>query len=376
MRATLTKSVVDKLPVGIVWDKKITGFGARRQHPEGGVHYLVKKDGRWFGLGRHGHLTLEQARTAAQKLLGQLASGEDPRPASTGTFGEAATLYLSRRKAALRPKTFHDIERYLMTLAQPLHRFELHEVNRRAIAELLAKIEQASGPVARNRVRSSFSAFFSWAIREGLLDTNPVAGTGKAEERSRERVLSPAELGKLWTTLVSGSHVHFVEIVRLLLLTGQRREEIAGLRWSEVDFDARVLRLPPERTKNKRPHIVPLSDPALEILRIRFQDRAAGQENDARVFVGFSWSIEKARFDRGLGIAGWRIHDIRRSVATHMADQLGVLPHIVEAVLNHVSGHKAGVAGTYNRAKYEAEMRAALDRWAEWIESNARSALL
>src|SRR6188472_2556383 len=109
MRATLTKSVVDKLPVGIVWDKKITGFGARRQHPEGGVHYLVKKDGRWFGLGRHGHLTLEQARTAAQKLLGQLASGEDPRPASTGTFGEAATLYLSRRKAALRPKTFHDI---------------------------------------------------------------------------------------------------------------------------------------------------------------------------------------------------------------------------------------------------------------------------
>jgi integrase len=345
------------------------------------VTYVLKHKDRWFTIGKHGSpWTVEGAREKAQSLLGQLVGGEDPRSPSAGTFGEAVTLYLSRRKSALRPKTFHEIERYLVTQAKALHPLELHEVNRRAIAELLAKIEQGSGPVARNRVRASLSAFFSWAIREGLLEANPVSGTGKAEERSRERVLSPAELGKLWTTLVSGQHVHYLDIVRLLLLTGQRREEIGGLRWSEVDFDAKLIRLPPERTKNKREHIVPLSALALAILRIRWAEaRVASQastvpqsnENDAHVFVGFSWSIEKARFDKGLRLAPWRVHDIRRSVATHLVDQGFATPHVVEAILNHVSGHKAGVAGTYNRARYLDECRAALERWANWMEANA-----
>src|SRR5262249_8328134 len=145
-----------------------------------------------------------------------------------------------------------------------------------AVAELLAKIEQGSGPVARNRFRSSLSAFFSFCIREGLCEINPVAGTGKADEGgARERVLSPKEIAKLWTTLLPGQHVAFVDIVRLLLLTGQRRDEIGGLMWSEVDFDAKLIRLPAERTKNKRPHLVPLSDPALEILRIKARERSA-----------------------------------------------------------------------------------------------------
>ncbi len=183
-------------------------------------------------------------------------------------------------------------------------------------------------------------------------------------------MLTPKEIAKLWTTVVVGQHVDFIDAVRLLLLTGQRREEISGLRWSEVDFDAKLLRLPPERTKNKREHLVPLSEPALEILRIQAcQVDAKDRSNDARVFRSFGWWREKARLDAGLNIPAWHVHDIRRTVAT-MLGELGLAPpHIVETILNHVSGYRAGVAGVYQRAKYENECRAALDKWGKWVEA-------
>jgi integrase len=375
MLATLSKSVVDKIqPNSIVWDTKISGLGARRQRGHA-VNYVLKHKGKWFTIGRHGSpWTVEMARAEALQLLGTIVSGQDPRPATSGKVGEVVTLYLARRKPVLKPKSFDQIERHLLAHAKPLHSSELHEVTRRTVAELLAKVEQGSGPVSRNRVRSSLSAFYAWCIREGLTETNPVAGTGKAEEGgARERVLTPKEIAKIWTTLVAGQHVHFIDIVRLLLLTGQRREEIAGLMWSEVDFERKLIVLPAARTKNNRVHIIPLSPPTLAILRTNFHENITlGKGNDGRVFRSFRWNEEKARFDAALNFTQhWTIHDIRRSVATHLADKLGVLPHVVEAVLNHVSGHKAGVAGTYNRAKYEAEMRDALTRWADWIEANA-----
>jgi integrase len=265
----------------------------------------------------------------------------------------------------MKPNSYENISRHLLARAKPLHATELHKINRRVIAELLAKIETASGPVARNRVRASLSAFFAWCIKEGLCESNPVSGTGKADEGgSRERVLTKAELAMLWHALIAGDN--YSDVVRLLLLTGQRREEIAGLRWSEVDFDAKLIRLGAARTKNSREHLVPLSKPALEILSAKHRNSGSIRENDSRVFRRFSWARKKDRFDAALGIKPYRIHDLRRSVATGMAD-LGILPHHIESILNHVSGHKAGVAGIYNRAKYHDEMRDALDRWADYL---------
>jgi len=361
------------MPVGIIWDTRTQGFGARRQRPDGGVHYVLKKNGKWHAIGRHGSpFTVETARAEALRLLGLIVSGEDPKPVTSGKLGEAVTLYLARRKPVLKSRSYAQVQRHLLTNAKPLHGFELHEITRRAIAELLAKVEQGSGPTSRNRVRSSLSAFFSWCISEGLTETNPVTGTGKANEQSRERVLSPKEIAKIWTTLVSGQHVCFIDVLQLLLLTGQRREEMARLMWSEVDFDRKVIVLPPERTKNKREHTIPLSPQVLAVLHRALHASPPSAKNDGKVFKTFKWHEEKARLDGALNFAQhWTIHDVRRSVATHMADKLGVLPHIVEAVLNHVSGHKSGVAGTYNKAKYLEEMRDALNRWAEWIEANA-----
>ena len=181
----------------------------------------------------------------------------------------------------------------------------------------------------------------------------------------------------------------YSDIVRLLILTGQRRQEIGALRWDEIDFDKAVITLPPSRTKNNRQHELPLSPQASAVLKSR---KAKGLEQElsqlagpqgAMVFgngkAGFSgWMEWKARLDARIAAqrkeAGakamppWRLHDLRRTVATLMAEKLGILPHIIEAVLNHVSGAKSGIAGVYNRATYADEMREALCTWATYVE--------
>jgi integrase len=310
-------------------------------------------------------------------LLGQVAAGTDPAAQRVEVrqrvevLGVILTRYLGSKQAALKPRAYAEVARHLLNHGKPLHRLELDAIDRRAIAERLAEIEASSGPVARNRVRASLSGFFAWAIAEGLVEANPVMGTARADEGgSRDRVLSNDELRSIWRALPQDQ---FGDIVRLLILTGQRREEIGGLRWSEVDLERGLIVLPPARTKNSRQHEVPLSPMAVEILAR--QPRRKGRDLIFGLGAGgFSgWSDCKGALDERLGdkMQPWRLHDLRRTVATGMADRLGVLPHVVEAVLNHVSGHRAGVAGVYNRARYEAEMRQALERWAEHVATIA-----
>jgi integrase len=232
------------------------------------------------------------------------------------------------------------VKRHLTTQAGSLARLRLAEIDRRTIAARLAEVERDSGPFARNRMRSSLSTFFAWCISEGFLEPpGPVAGTDKATEGSRDRVLTDTELAAIWRALGPDD---YGDIVRLLILTGQRREEIGALRWSEVDVDRGLLMLSATRTKNKRQHEVPLAPMARGIL-------AARSRSDGAVFGrngAGGWSMRKATLDRRLADAKpWRLHDLRRTCATGMAE-LGVAPHIIEAVLNHISGHKAGVAAS------------------------------
>jgi integrase len=370
MLGKITKTAVERLAPGgeWLWDTVVQGFGARRQVDGAfySLRYRINGHQRVLSIGRHGSpWTPDTARSEARKLLGGVAAGVDPaqRAKPTGTVGAEIDRYLAKRQQALKPRSFEEVERHLHQHAKPLHRHKLGEIDRRTIATLLGGIETASGPVARNRVRSSLSAFFAWTIREGLADTNPVAGTGKADEGgSRERVLTDDELGAIWRKL---GEDQFSDIVRLLILTGQRREEIGSLRWSEVHKDRIVL--PPSRTKNRRQHEVPLAPQARVI--IQRQLRHKGRDLIFGIGEGgySGWSDAKAALDARLRLPDWRLHDLRRSCATGLAE-LGVLPHIIEAILNHVSGHRAGVAGIYNRARYEGEMRDALDRWARYVE--------
>lgn len=391
LRVAVTKitmrTIAALAPGSYVADAIVQGFGVRRQK-DGAYYYLrFRRNGAQYmrSIGRHGSpWTPDSARTRAKQLLGLAVGGDDPfaKPVPAEAFGAEVERYLGKQRHALKPRTYVELERHLRRDCGPLTRLRLTEIDRRTIALRLAEVETASGPTARNRVRSSLSAFFNWAVHEGLLDANPVAGTARADERgSRDRVLTQAELAELWAGLPQGD---FGEIVRLLLLTGQRREEVGGLRWSEVDLDRSLIALPPERTKNLRQHEVPLSRQAYAIL-------ARLPKRKGRDFIfgigeaGFSgWSKSKERLDQALlasrkaadrrakPLPSWHLHDLRRTAATGMAE-LGILPHVIEAVLNHVSGHKSGVAGIYNRARYEGEMRSALQRWADHIEAITRN---
>ena len=255
----------------------------------------------------------------------------------------------------------------------PMCRFR-GSLDRRSLVEL-GEIASENGEATANLSRAYLSALFSWAIGKGIADVNPVIGVHKEGETvSRDRVLSDPELRDLWS--VAGAS-DYGRIVRLLTLTAQRREEVGGMRWSEIDLAKAIWTIPPERTKNGRQHQVPLSDMAVSLLR-GIEKRADRDNVFGSGEGGFSgWSKSKAMLDKRIAdsrrkwdpngkVLPWRLHDIRRTVATGMAN-LGVMPHVVEAVLNHVSGSKAGVAGIYNRAAYSAEKRDALSKWAETV---------
>jgi integrase len=360
------KSIHALEPGSTIWDEATPGFGVRRQAKAAVFFLKYRQNGiqRLYTIGRFGALTPDAARREARRVLGSVASGADPQrekiAARSGTMLRTIEAYLAQAERRMRPRSFDEARRMLLVDWKPLHSFAVQAVTRRDVAEGLREIE-ARGPVAAQRARATLSACFGWAIRDGVeIPANPVIGTNSPVTKSRERVLSRDELAALWRGLGPD---RFSDIVRLLVLTGQRRSEIGGLRWDEIQGDAIVL--PAERTKNGRVHVVPLSPLAAEI--INRQDRVSE-------FVwGLqwkSWSRPKLELDARVGIAPFTLHDIRRSVATGMAE-LGVLPHIIETVLNHVSGHKASVAGIYNRARYAEDVRAALARWSEYVAALA-----
>jgi integrase len=381
----LTQRAVDTLTLPaarsemIAFDDDLPGLGLRLRTAGGRTwvyQYKLGAKQRRITLGNASAIRLDHARATASKLHAQVRLGFDPaaeraerRIAAAETLEAALRLYLPRQKTRVRWRSYVEIERYLNRYFRSLHEWPLTRVDRRAVAEALAKIEVEHGPAAANRARTTLTAFYSWCITEGITDHNPVTGTARREEAARSRVLSEDELLIVWRTLGDDQ---FSAIVRLLILTAQRREEIGGLMWCEIDLDAGVIRLPAERVKNKRSHSVPLPAPARAVLE-------AQPQGEGREFVfgrgqgGFSgWSRSKTRLDlriaemTGHPLPGWTLHDLRRSVVTGMAE-IGTQPHVIEAVINHVSGHKAGVAGIYNRSAYEREKRVALQTWTEHL---------
>jgi integrase len=364
----------------IFYDDDLPGFGLRLR-AGGSVRwvytYRIGVRDRRITLGSPAALSATRARAIASELHAKIRLGEDPAGAKAEgrarvaeTMDAQLRLYLAQKRGSVRPRSYAGIERHLIKHCRRLHGVPLAKIDRRAVAATLTTIAGKSGPIEANRVRASLSAFFAWCIREGLLDANPVAGTGRRPERSRSRVLSSEELKALWNA--TAGEEDYSAIVRLLLLTAARANEIAGLSWSEVTGDRIVL--PADRTKNAREHLISLSEPARAILEARSRradrDFIFGRHQD-RGFSG--WSACKALLDarikaNGATLANWTPHDLRRTCATRMAE-LGVAPHIIEAVLNHVSGHKHGVHGVYNRATYEPEKRQALGIWADHLLS-------
>ena len=364
------------------WDDRLPALGVRVLASGSRswlVRYRVGRRQRYVTLGAVTNIDAGKARREAERIVAGAKLGHDERIVieqrreaaqvhDDRQFLAIVSLYVKRHvEANLKPRSQTEIRRALERQALPLHGKDVDAITRRDVAACIEQVAANSGPIGGNRFRSYLSGLFSWAMRQGLVESNPVIGAGTpAQEKSRERTLAPAEIAALWrATDGPGDHD---AILRLLLLTGQRREEVAAMRWKEIDLDQALWSLPGSRTKNARPHDVPLSDPAVAVIsnRPRRSDRDLVFGEGKGGYSG--WSRAKLRLDAkiacmaGAPLAPWRLHDLRRTAVTRMAE-MGIAPHIVEAVVNHVSGYRAGVAGIYNRATYSIEKREALDRW-------------
>jgi integrase len=378
MSQKLTKATVAKLTLApgeterFWWDADLPGFGLRARAggaPTYVYQYKLGSKHRRMTLGRASALDPAQARNIAGELHAKVRLGQDPaatkaeaRARADETLGACIKGYLAWQRNRLRPDSIRHAAKYLERDFRALHGLPLTSIGRRDVATAVGKITARGSPVAANRARATLSAFFNWAVREGIVESNPAAMGNKNEEKSRDRVLAIDELAVIWKAL---SKDDFGTILRLLILTGQRAREIGDLRWDEIDLDRSIILLPEHRTKNGKRHVVPLSPPARAILAAwphqEGRDFLFGQ-TEHRGYTG--WWEAKGRLD--VKIPPWTIHDLRRSTATGMI-ALGVMPHVVEAVLNHIGGHRGGVAGVYNRHSYAAETAMALNRWADHL---------
>jgi len=366
----------------IFFDAELRGFGYRLRRSGETVRaswiaqYRRAGGQRRMLLGSASVLTADQARAAAKKVLAKVALGEDPqadkmqeRAADRLTVRALVEEYLADRKGELRAKTLRDTTTYLVgSYFKPLHGTAIEKVSRRDVAACLTRIKRERSPIVAGIARAKLTAFFTWAMRKGFVEVNPVIGTEQPKRVApRGRVLSDNELAAIWRACGDDD---YGRIVKLMILTACRRKEIGGMAWPEFDFvEHRTWTLPAERAKNKRALTLPLMPMMREI--VDTVPRMVGRDHlfGVRASGGFAnWGEGKHALDKRSGVAGWQLRDTRRSVATKMAD-IGIQPHIIEAVLNHYSGHRAGVAGVYNKSPYEREVRAALALWEDHVRA-------
>jgi len=399
-----------KVPEGkpdiVVFDEKLSRFFVRRfasGKVNYGVKYSIRGKSKKHTLGRAVAGNLQAMRLEASGILAKAHQGVDAvaevkaaaeATARLKTLGQLVPEYLSVREKGdgkrwkpLRPKSLTGVQHFLSKSWAPLHGEPVETITRQQIKARLEEIADESGAVSANRAHAALSGFYGWAIdMDHHKGANPTADIKPFEETPRTRYLSEPELVDVWQECGDDD---FGRATKLLMLTGCRREEIGGLEWGEALLFAKnphcpngQIELPAHRVKNKQEHIVPLSKPALAILQACERDR---HESRRHVFGGAgltSWHYGKQKLDKRIAerriaegrapMEHWVIHDLRRSFVTQL-NELGIAPsHIIESLVNHISGAaKNGVAGTYNRARYLKERQKALEHWGEVLTRQA-----
>ncbi|WP_338445848.1 tyrosine-type recombinase/integrase [Pelagerythrobacter marensis] len=322
-------------------------------------------------LGVYPRISLATAREKAIDILRQVDEGIDPtkRRRTANMKVENICREFIRLHALPRNKSWREAERILdREFVGTFGQRDIREIKRFDVLEIMDAAVARGSTYQANRIHSNMRKLFNWCVERGILDASPINGLKPlTKEESRDRVLEDNEIVRLLRACRNDVYP-FRQFVPMLLATAQRRGELAEMRWSEVDLDARQWVIPAERSKNGKPHVVPLSAFALAVLDEvpRFLDCDYVFTTTRRSPVsGFSKMLR--RLSEGSQTSGWRLHDLRRTAASGMA-RLGVAPHVVEKVLNHISGTISGVAAVYNRYGYDKEKRDALEQWGQLLE--------
>lgn len=371
------------------WDTTLRGLGLRIA-PSGrktfNVQTKVLREGRRrdtrIKLGVYPEISLADARAKAIEVKGQAAASLDPvtvraqeRAAEEQASAQVAATafsivrkqFLKEHLPTLKKTTASEYERVLTNTFAAWDNIPLEDISAPMVEAVLNTVV---GKYMRNRSRAYVRVLFNWAVEEELLAASPVKKLTKrkkklTEEVSRDRVLTEDEISDLWNVK---SVYPFGPMFKLLLLTGQRRNEVAGMRWQDIDLERALWTLPRSLTKNKEPHKVPLSEQVVAILEElpRIGEKYVLTSSGKTPVSGFSKA--KTNLDKASGVTDWRWHDLRRTFATFSAEHLETPQAVVEAVLNHKSGSTSGLAGVYNRAKYTKQKAAALQAWANLVD--------
>lgn len=363
-----------------LWDSQTRGLGLRVT-PSGTktwvMMYRVDGKQRRLTLGRYPDLSLADARAEATKHLTTIAKGSDPVELLEAEKRERIENRSNRldhvsdefieRYAKPKNRSWQETQRILNREVIPhWGKRSVSDISRRDVITLIDDISDRA-PFMANRTLSAIRRFFNWCIERDVLALNPAAGVKPpATEKSRDRVLSDDDIKAFWTGCDKLGWP-FGPAFKLMLVTGQRRDEVASMKWDNIDTVNALWTLSREQTKSDRRHEVPLSSLACELLRaVPCTGDYVFTTNGRTPISGFSKA--KLELDKASKLAGWRLHDLRRTVASGMA-RIGVAPHVIEKVLNHSGGKISGVAAIYNRHGYADEKTRALDAWSASIST-------
>jgi len=402
-KANLTPASIERLkppPSGQAeyYDRRLPSFGIRLSyHGRRSWFVMTRLDGKLIRvtLGRFPALSLASAREEARNAIDLAAVGTDPRRVREqkkrereqerrNTFSACAEdfirLHAQRR---LRASTQRDYRRVLTGPDTRAWRDRpIADISKRDVLDVIEAIDARGSPGASKRTLVYLRKFFNWCAERDAITTVPTDRIRAPHpEVKRDRVLSEDELRYVLRALTEDDSI-FAPVIRILLLTGQRRSEVAGMAWSELrglDTNEAVWEIPAARTKNKRAHLVPLAPNLRDLLLATPRTGELVYSTTGRTpLSGFGKA--KVRLDQRLAqlrerdgfapMPAWTFHDLRRTMVTIMNERLGIAPHVVEAVVNHVSGlAKAGVAGVYNRALYLEDRRRALLAWSDHVRA-------
>lgn len=373
MRKALTDKALDALKPQLkryeVHDSYCPGLSVRVT-PEGrktfNVKYRYGVDQKRMSIGVYPRVSLAAARQRAMDAMRQVDDGADPakRRRQADHRVDAIVAEFITRYAKPRNRRWMESERILLReFVAVFGQKDIRDVTRADVLEIMDGAVERGAHYSANRILSNVRKLYNWCVERGIVEKSPIVGLkAPTKEVSRDRVLDDGEIKAVLHACRNDTYP-FRQFAPMLLATGQRRGEMAHMRWSEIDLDNKIWVIPTERSKNGKPHVVPLSAYALTLLNEipRFLDCDFVFTTTRRSPIsGFSKALR--RLWDATGSTDWRLHDLRRTAASGMA-QASVPPHVVEKVLNHISGTISGVAAVYNRYAYDPEKRDALETW-------------